>query len=95
MASSSGTTDDFTDKIRIYGADWCPDCRYIKTLLTNQGIDFEYIVLGEEEDETRAAAERVSGQKHIPVVIFPDGVFYVEPTKIELGLKLKALGLTD
>ncbi|MDR2930223.1 MAG: glutaredoxin family protein [Propionibacteriaceae bacterium] len=90
MASTTGTTDQFSDHIVVYGADWCPDCRATKAILEAALVEFEYVDLMADEDAP-AKAEAISGQKHIPVVVFPDGVFYVEPTKIELGLKLRAL----
>ena len=39
------------------------------------------------------AAERISGRKNIPVVVFPDGDHQVEPTNEETAAKLTALGL--
>ena len=90
MASTTGTTQVFSDKVVMFGADWCIDCRHAKSVLETEGIDFEYIDLVEDESAV-ARAEEISGQKHIPVIVFPDGVFYVEPTKKELALKLRAL----
>ena len=92
MASTTGTTTDHGDTITVYGADWCPDCRRAEAVLTKSGVD--YVKVDLEADETAAAkAEAISGVRHIPVVVFPDGAFYVEPTNVELGLKLQALGL--
>ena len=90
MASTVGTTDQVTDVIQVYGADWCPDCRGAKAVLDAAGAVYDYIDLVADESATRTA-EQISGQKHIPVVVFPDGVFYVEPTKTELALKLGVL----
>ncbi len=90
MASTTGTTDQFEDKIIVYGADWCLDCRNAKLVLDAEGADYAYIDLVADE-AAAATAEAISGQKHIPVIVFPDGVFYVEPTKKELALKIRAL----
>jgi thiol-disulfide isomerase/thioredoxin len=30
-------------KIKMYGAEWCPDCRRTKEFFTKNNIDFEYI----------------------------------------------------
>jgi len=90
MASSTGTTDMAKDVIQVYGSDWCPDCRLVTAILEGERMQYDYIDLGAEE-EAHEAAERISGQKHIPVVIFPDGVYYVEPTKTEMVLKIRAL----
>lgn len=40
-------------------------------------------------------AEQISGQKHIPVLLFEDGTVFVEPTNPQLTGKLKELGLIE
>ena len=90
MASATGTTEDFKDHVVVYGAKWCPDCHMATAVLDASETEYEYIDLGDKE-HTPLEAEKISGQKHIPVVIFPDGVWYVEPTKKELALKIEAL----
>jgi adenosine deaminase len=54
------------------------------------GAEYDYVDLGDPVAAS-AAARRISGQPRIPVIVFPDGVFYVEPTNLELGLKVQAL----
>ncbi len=92
MASTTGTTTDVKDRIQLYGAAWCPDCRRAKAVLDKAGVAYDYIDLGDNVEAPKAA-EAISGQKHIPVVVFPDGVYYVEPTNQELALKVAALEL--
>ena len=90
MASTTGVTDQVESQIVMYGADWCVDCRNAQTVLDASGVAYSHVDL--MADETAAArAEQISGSKHIPVIVFPDGVFYVEPTKAEVGLKIRAL----
>ncbi|MCL1907177.1 MAG: NrdH-redoxin [Propionibacteriaceae bacterium] len=90
MASLTGTTEEFTDRVVMFGADWCGDCRMAKRVLDAEGVDYDYVdLLADKSAAVRA--EAISGQKHIPVIVFPDGVFYVEPTKAELALKLRSL----
>ena len=31
--------------IKVYGADWCPDCVNAKNFLSSKGVDFEYIII--------------------------------------------------
>ncbi len=93
MASATGTTTMFSERVQLYGADWCPDCRRAKAVLNRAGVAYDDFDLVEDVEATKRA-EEISGQKHIPVVVFPDGVFYVEPTDKELGLKLAALELS-
>ena len=34
------------NKIVLYGADWCPDCRRAKTYLKENNIPFTFIAFG-------------------------------------------------
>jgi len=94
MTSTIGATNQVTDRIVMYGADWCRDCRNAKEVLDTEGAEYEYVDLVADESAARVA-EQISGQKHIPVIVFPDGVFYVEPTRTELALKLSALRINS
>lgn len=80
------------ETLTVYSADWCPDCRRSKRLLDNRGVTYTLVDL--VADPSRAAeAEQISGRKSIPVVVFPDGDFFVEPTDKELAAKLDQVGL--
>ena len=79
-----------SNAITMYGADWCSDCRRSKTLLDGMGVDYEYIdveAIEHAADEARA----ISGRTNIPVVTFPDGTHFVEPSDSELRAKVEAL----
>jgi glutaredoxin len=74
----------------MYGADWCSDCRRSKKLLDSMSVDYEYIdveAIESAADEARA----ISGRINIPVVAFPDGTHFVEPSDAELRAKVEAL----
>jgi mycoredoxin len=58
-----------------------------KALLDRRGVDFEYVDL-EVEFDGAARAKAISGRTNIPVVVFPDGTHFTEPTDAELGAKL-------
>jgi thioredoxin reductase (NADPH) len=83
-----------TDTIRMYGANWCPDCRRAKTFFGEQRVHYEYINV----DDNPAAMQEVErinqGMRSIPTIIFPDGSVLVEPSNQELatqlGLQLEA-----
>ena len=49
----------------------------------------------ESEEGAAERAEQISGQKHIPVLLFEDGTVFVEPTNPQLTNKLKELGLIE
>jgi len=84
--------NDRNSTITLYGADWCPDCRLAKHFFEQHHIVIEYINV-EEEPEKVDEAEKLSGGKSIPVVVFPDNTFLVEPTKEELETVCKRLKL--
>ena len=78
--------------ITMYGADWCGDCRRTKAQLTDLGIEFEFLDTA-ASDEYRDKAVEISGAQSIPVVVFPDGEFFVEPSNNAVEAKLKSLDL--
>ena len=76
------------DKIIVYGAPWCPDCRRAKQFLGEQRIPYSWVDI-DEDDEARSYVQGVNdGKQIIPTIIFPDGSFLVEPTNAELAQKL-------
>lgn len=78
--------------LTVYGADWCRDCLRTKRQLDELGVSYEYIDL--VADPSRAdEAHRISGRTNIPVVVFPDGTYQVEPRNEETAAKLEELGL--
>lgn len=77
-------------QIHVYGADWCGDCIRAKAALNRYGAEFIWHDIESEEGAEEKAIE-ISGQKHIPVVTFPDNSFMVEPSAIQIKEKLDSL----
>ena len=69
--------------IDVYGATWCGDCHRAKNALDRFGAAYTWHDIEQEE----------GGQKHIPVVLYGDGSFQVEPSVVDIQNKLKELGL--
>lgn len=78
------------DRITMYGAEWCSDCRRSKRLLDTRGVDYDYVDL-EVNVEAAETAKSISGRTNIPVVVFPDGTHFTEPSDAELTAKLDAV----
>lgn len=61
--------------VKLFGADWCPDCRRAKHYLQNNNINFQFI----EIDKHIWAAEKVeslnNGKRIIPTILIDDEVF--------------------
>lgn len=89
-ALPSASSETF-DRITMFGAQWCPDCRRSKALLDGLGIDYDYIDLEAVEDGADRALA-ISGRTNIPVVVFPDNTHFVEPTDPQLRGKLEGTG---
>ena len=64
--------------IKIYGADWCPDCINAKKFLNSKRIEFEYIVIT-DNDEAIAFLEKVNNGKRIIPTLDIDGKIYTNP----------------
>lgn len=84
---------DMTDSaIRMYGADWCSDCRRTKKQLDDLAVDYAYIDV-EADAAAATEAQGISGRTNIPVVVYPDGTHHVEPSNTQLEAKLRELSL--
>lgn len=79
-------------KIRMFGAQWCRDCRRTKAQLDALELDYDYIDL-EQDVAAAKVAEEISGRKQIPVVVYPDGSHQVEPSNADVEAKLRELEL--
>jgi glutaredoxin len=73
--------------VTYYGADWCTDCRRSKAQMDSLGIKYEEKNV-EHEAANAVEAEAISGRKNIPVIVFADGEFLVEPSNIDLEAAL-------
>lgn len=74
--------------IKLYGTNWCSDCKRSKKFLGEQRIAYEYVNI-EEDLEGQAYVQRVqNGGMTIPTILFGDGSLLIEPTNAELAAKL-------
>ena len=75
-------------KITVYGAPWCPDCRMSKQFLGEQRIAYDWMDI-DQDQEGRAYVQQVNdGKQIIPTVVCQDGSVLVEPTNAQLAAKL-------
>ncbi|MDR5711987.1 glutaredoxin family protein [Nesterenkonia flava] len=85
-------SDHADQRITMFGADWCRDCRRTKAQLDELGVAYTYIDLEAEPDAAQVAQE-ISGRMNIPVVVYPDSTHHVEPSNDDVETKLRALNL--
>jgi thioredoxin reductase (NADPH) len=77
----------YTD-IKLYGTNWCSDCKRSKKFLGEQRIHYEFINI-EEDEEGQAFVQKVqNGGLSIPTIVFDDGSLLIEPSNAELAAKL-------
>ena len=67
--------------IKMYGADWCGDCRRAEKFYIDNNIEFQKINLELDEKEHFVESEvlrRNNGKKSIPVIVFDvDSSYFV------------------
>ncbi len=75
-------------KVTVYGAYWCPDCRRSKKFLGEQFVPYRWVDIEQDLAGEAYVLERNHGKRIIPMIVFEDGSFLVEPTNAELARKL-------
>src|SRR5438876_1615855 len=74
--------------IKLYGTNWCSDCKRSKKFLGEQRVHYDFINI-EEDMEGQAFVEKLqNGGLTIPTIIFEDGAALIEPSNAELATKL-------
>ncbi|GAC1567632.1 MAG: hypothetical protein NVS3B14_14270 [Ktedonobacteraceae bacterium] len=74
--------------IKLYGTNWCSDCKRSKKFLGEQRIHYQFIDI-EEDTEGQTFVKKVqNGGMTIPTIIFEDGSALIEPSNAELAAKL-------
>ena len=74
--------------IKLYGTNWCSDCKHSKKFLGEQRVHYDFINI-EEDKEGQAFVQKVqNGGLTIPTIVFDDGSVLVEPSNAELAVKL-------
>ncbi len=75
-------------KVTVYGAYWCPDCRRSKKFLGEQFIPYRWVDIEQDKEAEAYVLKRNDGKRIIPLLLFEDDTFLVEPTNAELARKL-------
>lgn len=77
-----------TRSVTVYGAYWCPDCRRSKKFLGEQFIPYRWVDIEQDKEGEAYVLQRNDGKRIIPLILFEDDTFLVEPTNAELARKL-------
>jgi len=82
------SSDPTSERLLVYGASWCPDCRRAKQFLASHRVDYDWIDLEEHPEKTAEVEARNAGKRIIPTIVFPDGSFLAEPSNDELAERI-------
>ncbi len=77
----------YTD-IKLYGTDWCSDCKRSKKFLGEQRIHYTYVNIEEDQEGQAFVQKAQNGGMTIPTIVFDDGSLLIEPSNAELAAKL-------
>ena len=70
--------------IKLYGADWCIDCRVMKNFLDKKELEYQYIDITKDKTAVAIIKKINNGKKIIPTVII-NGVSYSNPGILNLS----------
>src|SRR5947207_2452049 len=74
--------------IKLYGTNWCSDCKRSKKFLGEQRVHYDFINI-EEDMEGQAFVQKLQdGGLTIQTIVFEDGSTLIEPSNAELAAKL-------
>lgn len=77
--------------IKLYGADWCPDCRRAKSYLNNNNIAYEFIDVDLDKEATAKVEAINKGKRIIPTILINDKSY----TNPDNGHLASVLGIND
>src|SRR3989442_4599099 len=74
--------------IKLYGTNWCSDCKRSKKFLGEQRVHYDFINIEENMEGQAFVKELQKGGLSIPTIVFEDGSVLIEPSNAELAAKL-------
>ena len=74
--------------IKLYGTEWCSDCKRSKKFLGEQRIHYDFINIEEDPEGQAYVRELQQGGLTIPTIVFEDGSVLIEPSNADLATKL-------
>ncbi len=74
--------------IKVYGTEWCSDCKRSKKFLGEQRVHYDFINIEENLEGQSVVRELQNGGLNIPTIVFEDGSVLVEPSNAEIAARL-------
>ena len=79
-----------TQEIRIYGTNWCGDCRRALRVFDKNQVPYAFIDIDQDPEGRKFVIETNNGNRSVPTIVFPDGSILVEPSIRDLENQIKA-----
>ena len=79
-----------TLEIKVYGTNWCGDCRRARRILDTNQIPYSYIDIDKDVEGRQFVIGTNNGNRSVPTIVFPDGRILVEPSNRELEQQINA-----
>ena len=76
------------EQVRVLGATWCPDCHRARQFLSDQRVPYVFVDVEVDPGARAEVEERSNGKLIIPLIVFPDESYLVEPDNAALAEKL-------
>ena len=77
--------------IVFYGAPWCGDCIRSENVLNRMDIEYKKIDIDENPEVEGYIRKIQKGSRKIPLIVFEDKSFLIEPSDEDLISKLEEL----
>ncbi len=77
-------------KLKLYGANWCGDCRRAKKFLGEQRVHYDWIDITDNDEAIAFVEQMNDGKRRIPTIVLEDQQVLSNPSNAELA---SALGL--
>jgi len=81
-------------RVKLYGANWCPDCRRAKTYLQNNEINFQFVDIDKVPEAVNLVEKINNGKRIIPTILIndkaytnPDNALLKDVLNIDVSLK--------
>ncbi|MGE0704881.1 MAG: FAD-dependent oxidoreductase [Vicinamibacterales bacterium] len=76
------------DGVRVAGARWSPHCYVTKDFLSRNQVPYQWLDIDQDPSTRELVTKLAGGVTRLPVVLFPDGSYLVEPSNLELAAKV-------
>ena len=76
------------EEIKIYGTNWCGDCRRTRRFLDYHKVSYKWIDIDQDKEAEQFVLKTNRGMRSVPTLVFGDGSILVEPSNLKVVEKL-------